>query len=178
MFIGCQKEVPQSYSITIDSEIINGSITSDKTSASKGDMVTLSFFPDEGYTFSYVNITAPGYLLHLTETTENTLSFTMPDQSVVIHAVFSKIPYKISIDSTIENGSIKSSKSWSTLGEQIILTATPAEEYELKTITVLDSLNNNLPLEGSGNTRSFIMPNSDVNVSGTFCPAQSELGLF
>jgi len=168
LFIGCQKEVPQSYSITIDSEIINGSITSDKTSASKGDMVTLSFFPDEGYTFSYVNITAPGYLLHLTETTENTLSFTMPDQSVVIHAVFSKIPYKISIDSTIENGSIKSSKSWSTLGEQIILTATPAEEYELKTITVLDSLNNNLTLEGSGNTRSFIMPNSDVNVSGTF----------
>ncbi len=168
LFIGCQKEVPQSYSITIDSEIINGSITSDKTSASKGDMVTLSFFPDEGYTFSYVNITAPGYLLHLTETTENTLSFTMPDQSVVIHAVFSKIPYKISIDSTIENGSIKSSKSWSTLGEQIILTATPAEEYELKTITVLDSLNNNLTLEGSGNTRSFIMPNSDVNVSGSF----------
>ena len=168
LFIGCQKEVPQSYSITIDSEIVNGSITSDKTSASKGDMVTISFFPDEGYTFSYVNITAPGYLLHLTETIENTLSFTMPDYSVVIHAVFSKIPYKISIDSTIENGSIKSSKSWSTLGEQIILTATPSDEYELKTITVLDSLNNNLPLEGSGNTRSFIMPNSDVNVSGSF----------
>ena len=72
--------------------------------------------------------------------------------------------YAINIDEAIENGTVTASKSWSAADETIKLTVTPAEGYELESITVKMGAAEIILEEDN----SFIMPAADVTVSATF----------
>ena len=48
------------------------------------------------------------------------------------------------------------------------LTIAPATGYELKKLTVKDALNTEVAVTGTGNTRTFTMPASNVTIAATF----------
>lgn len=75
--------------------------------------------------------------------------------------------YSITCNSAV-NGSISPSVSSASSGSTVTITATPNTGYELSTMTAKDASNNTLTMSGSGNSRSFTMPSSNVTVNATF----------
>ncbi|HJJ41711.1 MAG TPA: hypothetical protein O0W90_00140, partial [Methanocorpusculum sp.] len=75
--------------ITIDSSITNGGVTSDKTSASFEDTITLTITPNTGYSLDTITVTDSANN-PITDTSGNT--FTMPASNVNVKATFNKIP--------------------------------------------------------------------------------------
>jgi hypothetical protein len=75
---------------------------------------------------------------------------------------------------TLTDGGIKAGGSFSTnvssscKDETITITATPDAGYRVDTWTVLDGIADDVELSGTGNTRTFTMPNSDTEVEVTF----------
>ena len=83
-----------------------------------------------------------------------------------------KTPHSITIASGIEHGTVVSNKETAIENENVDLTVTPEDGYELSEITVVDSDNN--PIAFVENTYRFVMPNAAVTVSATF--TQSSTG--
>ena len=78
--------------------------------------------------------------------------------------------YTITIDNTIQNGTVTADKQQEIPGRTVTLTVTPAENYEIGTITVL---NGDTPVETTKvntTTYTFTMPEGNVIVTATFTP--------
>lgn len=69
---------------------------------------------------------------------------------------------------TYQNGYVSISKQAAAEGETITLTAQPNTGYALATISVTKTEGSAVTLSGTGNTRTFTMPASDVTVNATF----------
>ncbi|MDR2127120.1 MAG: C10 family peptidase, partial [Prevotellaceae bacterium] len=74
------------------------------------------------------------------------------------------------IASDFTNGSVSADKTLAAAGETVTLTVTPDSGYELDTVFVHKDNNESItvPLSGSGNVRSFTMPQYGVAVSAAF----------
>ena len=141
------------YKISIANDIKNGQVKADKTVAAKGEVVSLTTIPDEGYLFDY-------FLIQSVVQTENT--FVMPDCDVTIYAYFTSNEnkvYNINVNENITNGSIRVSKTAAYYNEEVEVFVTPDENYELNTLYVNDQLVDDL---------KFNMPNKDVLITATF----------
>ena len=69
----------------------NGKVSLDKSTAKKGDTVTVTVTPDAGYQLDKLTVTDKnGNVLKLTDKGNGKYSFTMPDGKVEIKAVFAK----------------------------------------------------------------------------------------
>ena len=69
----------------------NGKVSLDKSTAKKGDTVTVTVTPDAGYQLDKLTVTDKnGNVLKLTDKGDGKYSFTMPDGKVEIKAVFAK----------------------------------------------------------------------------------------
>ena len=69
----------------------NGKVSLDKSTAKKGDTVTVTVTPDAGYQLDKLTVTDKnGTVLKLTDKGDGKYSFTMPDGKVEIKAVFAK----------------------------------------------------------------------------------------
>lgn len=75
--------------------------------------------------------------------------------------------YNISVN-TPSNGTVTANPTKAKEGATVTLTINPNAGYELETISATDGDNQAVTLNGSGNTRTFTMPASDVTVSATF----------
>ena len=81
---------PATYAVTV-AESENGSVTASRRSASRGQTVTLTVTPDEGYALSSLTVTdAKGNAVEVTET-YGAYSFKMPGSKVTVAAAFEKI---------------------------------------------------------------------------------------
>ena len=79
------------YSVTTPSKSENGKVSLDKSTAKKGDTVTVTVTPDAGYQLDKLTVTDKnGTVLKLTDKGDGKYSFTMPDGKVEIKAVFAK----------------------------------------------------------------------------------------
>ena len=79
------------YSVTTLSKSENGKVSLDKSTAKKGDTVTVTVTPDAGYQLDKLTVTDKnGNVLKLTDKGDGKYSFTMPDGKVEIKAVFAK----------------------------------------------------------------------------------------
>ena len=79
------------YSVTTPSKSENGKVALDKSTAKKGDTVTVTVTPDAGYQLDKLTVTDKnGTVLKLTDKGDGKYSFTMPDGKVEIKAVFAK----------------------------------------------------------------------------------------
>ena len=58
-------------------------------------------------------------------------------------------------------------------GTTVTITATPSEGYKLSTIAVTGADETNVEVSGSGNTRTFVMPEQNVTVSATFAEIET-----
>lgn len=69
----------------------NGKVSLDKSTAKKGDTVTVTVTPDAGYRLDKLTVTDKnGNVLKLTDKGDGKYSFTMPDGKVEVKAVFAK----------------------------------------------------------------------------------------
>jgi hypothetical protein len=78
--------------------------------------------------------------------------------------------YSVTVNAS-SNGSASVNKSSAANGETVTVTISPNNGYALESISVVDASNNAVTLTGSGNTRTFIMPASNVTISTTFAEA-------
>ena len=79
------------YSVTTPSKSENGKVALDKSTAKKGDTVTVTVTPDAGYQLDKLTVTDKnGNVLKLTDKGNGKYSFTMPDGKVEVKAVFAK----------------------------------------------------------------------------------------
>ena len=168
---------PQTHSVTIDDEITGGTITADPVDAAAGTLVTLVVEPDDETYFlrsgslRVVPETDPTIIPTFDSETE-TYTFTMPASAVTVRGIFgSTIPtYRVNIASGITNGTITADLNSGLYGgETITLTITQADGYMLKSGSLsVQASGTDIPLEGSGNTRTFVMPASNVTIRGEF----------
>ena len=76
---------PVTYTITIDPNIQNGRVTSDKAQAAAGETITLTVTPADGYELSELY-----YMIGTGKTSITGTTFTMPAADVTVHATFTE----------------------------------------------------------------------------------------
>ncbi|MBO4871783.1 MAG: leucine-rich repeat protein [Muribaculaceae bacterium] len=157
---------PTKYTVTIADGIQNGTVTADKAEAEESETVTLTVTPAEGYQLETITVN-PETLELIVEVNDN--QFTMPADNVTVTATFSLIPptkYAITIDENIQNGTVEADMIEAEEGETVTLTVTPAEGYQLKSITVTPETLE-LLVEVNENNQ-FTMPADNVTVTAEF----------
>ncbi|WP_394925559.1 Ig-like domain-containing protein [uncultured Robinsoniella sp.] len=161
MFMPNNRVPEQSFKITIDSNITNGKIESDKTEAKAGETITLTVIPEEGY-----QLTEGSLKVNDGEVEVKDNSFIMPKQDVMVTAEFEQLPaetYSIVIDPAMEHGRVEADRAEAKAGETVTLTVIPEEGYLL---TEGSLKVNGGEVEVTDN--SFIMPGQDVMVTAEF----------
>ena len=79
------------YSVTTPSKSENGKVSLDKSTAKKGDTVTVTVTPNAGYQLDKLTVTdAKGKTVDVTKKSDGKFTFTMPDGKVEVKAVFAK----------------------------------------------------------------------------------------
>lgn len=154
VYQGTLKTEPEPHDILVTASG-NGTASADVSSAIEGTTVNLTATPAAGYQFDRWEVVSGGI-------TVSNNQFVMPDEDVVITAVFSPIQYTISVSSD-GNGSASSNLSTATAGTTVTLTATPDDTYVFSEWQVLEG-----DIEIINN--QFIMPDSDVSVKAVFVP--------
>lgn len=165
----------QVYTVTVNVSG-NGTATADKTTAAEGETVTLTATPDSSYRFT--GWTSSDGVTFANASNEST-TFTMPAGDVAVTAGFTRISsgsttYAITAPDA-ENGTVRVSPSRASRGTTVTITVTPDEGYELESLTVLDSRDNEIALTDKGDGKyTFTMPSGKVTVEASFAEIAPE----
>lgn len=152
----------------------NGSITiTDKTGAevteaAKDDKITITVAPDTGYALDELKIN--GTAVAADKIVGNAYEHTMEGSATTVEATFVAVEYAITNETTDTNGNVTIKKgdtavSKAIINDQITVTVTPGEGYELDTLTVGGEDVTAAVTEGS---YTFTMPAKEVAVTATF----------
>lgn len=160
------------YNITISPDIVNGTVTSDKTTASYQETVTLTVTPAPGYEVETLQVTwiEGGTLNAISPTPQGNgiYTFEMPARDVTIEATFTKKLYNIGIADGIEHGSI-SAPATAYYDDPVTVTVTPDVGYELDQLYYsYDAGGGVHEPEITIENGQFNMPNFDVTIYATF----------
>ena len=159
------------YTITIGSNIENGTVTADRTEAAEGELVTLTVVPAEGYELESLMINDEDQTSYVIDG-ENTLIFGMPNFNLFVTATFTEIPaatYTIYYGDW-ENGIMTADKTEVTEGETVTLTVTPNEGYGLERLYYIDFSSYDevdITADENGNY-TFTMPATEVMLFASF----------
>jgi len=159
------------FAVDIDSELENGSITSDKALASEDETVTLTIFAFGGYCLSGEPVvTGASGTVPVNAGENETWTFTMPGEAVTVTALFSPVTYSIVIDSELENGGIQSNVSSAKEGDTVSLSIIPNLDFTLKGSPSVtgDVSGNAVAVNGSNETWTFAMPGEPVFITAEF----------
>ena len=151
----------KSYTVTAGA-CDNGSVTTDKQTATMGETVTITATPAQGYELDAYNVTCETLNLAVTVNADGT--FTMPADNVTVTATFKKSTYTVTVNPS-ENGTVVANPTSGNMGDEITLTITPAEGYELESVTVT-GVNTNVAVTVTDG--KFTMPADNVTVTATF----------
>ncbi|GHT29819.1 hypothetical protein AGMMS49574_07640 [Bacteroidia bacterium] len=121
-----------------------------------------------GTTYYYVVVTNTNTAVNGTQTATATSTAASVSVSAVITPPVVNT-YSVYIELTTNNGTVTANPSTAEAGTIITLTITPAEGYELDAISATGAT-----LSGSGNTRTFTMPASNVTITATFKKTQAQ----
>ena len=150
-----------SYNVEVTQPQTGGTISANPTSAKKGDTISLSANPDNGYLLKNFVVTSNGQSI----TVDQNNQFIMPNSDVTVTATFKEKPknvYPISIEPS-QNGSV-SVKASATNGEEVTVSVNPDDYYELASLTYNGQAINK---DGQGNYK-FKMPDQPVSISASF----------
>ena len=158
------------HSVTV-TNVDGGSVTTDKTTATLGDKVTLTISPDltNDYELTDLAVTyGENGSVTLTRT-GNTATFTMPASDVTLTPSWSKVVHSVTI-AKVTGGTVTTDKTTATLGEKVTLTISPdlTNDYKLTDLAVTYGENGSVTVTRTGNTATFTMPASDVTVIPTW----------
>lgn len=162
--------------------IIRGSVSnvslsySPQTDIKAGTRVNITVNANSGYQNPWVTVSKNDGTGNVTVSgSGSNRSFVMPKSDVTITAGASVIP-TYSVSGSASGGGISFSKtSGIRAGEVITVYLSPNSYYVLSSLTSSPSVG----FSGSGNTRTFTMPSSNVRVTATFvAPSVSGSGAF
>ncbi|MDU4045333.1 MAG: SpaA isopeptide-forming pilin-related protein [Peptoniphilus harei] len=168
--------LPQdTFRATPDPTMTGGNVTIAPSTGKEGTVVRLTINPWEGYTNTSYRVTkAPnGGNVPLMSDAQG-LYFEMPASNVTVYADFKQATsgtLPVTIDSNIQNGSVKANVANASEGEKVFLSNRPAPGYELQKYTVTDA--NGKAVQVTGNM--FTMPATGVSVSATFAQVGTEI---
>ena len=167
----------QTYTLS-DESGEHGSITFDpSTPVEAGTHVTLTATPaTDDY---YFNGTWSFFKEDLTNVTENIVFVTgetnvieMPAYNLLVDAGFVQKPTHTTTCTVTGSGTVTPAPASTYEGQIVTLTIAPATGWDLSSISATyvdgNSATQTLTLSGSGNTRTFTMPNYNVTVEATF----------
>ena len=153
------------YDVNI-AAMTNGNVTADVDEAAEGETVTLTVTPADGYALSTLTVTkADESTVATSEVDATHYTFSMPAEAVTVSATFVSVPtYTITIPS-FSNGSVTASPSPAVAGATVTLTVSPADGYELNSLTVTGDTSSD---EVTITDNQFTMPAENVTVAATF----------
>lgn len=146
----------------------NGSINVSAEVAYEGDEITVTTEPNEGYVLNKIIVTtASGE-----EVTVVNGKFEMPAEAVVVTAEYieEELAYSVTVE-TSENGEIVVAPLNAYEGDEVTVTVTANEGYELKEIKVVDASGKEIEVTDG----KFEMPKSNVTVSAVFTEIEEEV---
>lgn len=155
------------YSVTVDSNIANGTISVDNSNPYEGDTVTVTATPDQDYVLETVKFNDQS-----AKVVGNKATFTMPNEDVTVTATFRKAnKYKVTIASDITNGTVTANGSSNTVtvteGNSVKLVATPNDSYSFSSWTITPP--SGYTADGSmTSATATIYPTADITVSASF----------
>lgn len=154
----------QTYKVSIDPNITNGSVTADKTENLKeGDTVNLKVTPKDGYQLKSLSYTANGVTTPISGN-----SFTMPAADVTVSAVFEEKQttpeaYNINLNQNPGGRLTISPQGPYKAKDDVTVTITPDSGKKLDKLIVDGN-----QVSVTGNTYTFKMPAKDIDVSASF----------
>ena len=155
------------HSVTVDPDIVNGTISVDKNNPYEGDTVTVTATPDQDYVLETVTFNnTPAKVVG------NKATFTMPNEDVTVTATFRKAnKYKVTIASDITNGTVTANGSSNTVtvteGTPVTLVAVPDSSYSFSSWSITPE--SGYTAEGSmTSATATIYPTADITVSASF----------
>ena len=160
------------YSITCVYDAKQGKIeTAPAAKAQLGDVVTVTVTPEDGYELLDLTVTyANGEKsCALTQTGENTYTFTMPADAVVVTATFTEITYTANLTVVGEANVTLNGFDTDNIGANYLDTVTvnvmPAAGWELVSITVDGgAVKVKETVKAAGGKYTFTMPERDVEI--------------
>ena len=147
----------------------NGAIEVSAAVAAEGDKVVVTATPNEGYELESVSVkgvTSDIAVQVVTDEVTGEMSFTMPNDAVTVTATFKEIAYPITYAIGMQNGTVEGPVE-SVAGEKVTLTVTPAEGYELETLTIRAEMSEDI-INYDVVDYSFTMPKEGVYIIATF----------
>jgi len=141
----------------------NGAVSVNPDNYAKGETVTLVVTPDAGYELDKITVKDADNK----DVTVTSNKFTMPASKVKVTATFKLSTYKLSVGETTK-GKVTCTPTTAKMGDTITLKITPDTGYELHTLTVKDAKGTAVEVSGTGDTRTFTMPASNVSIAATF----------
>ena len=155
---------PVTYTVTVNAAE-NGTVTANPAEAAEGATVTLTVSPAEGYKLDTLAVKdASDGDVELKED----YTFVMPASNVTVTATFVEQvapTYDVNVDADIENGTVIANKYTAEKDEEVVLTITAAEGYELETLTVDGT---DVTAQVQDGKYTFNMGEAAVEVAATF----------
>ena len=163
------------YRATPDPTMTGGNVRVAPSTGKEGTVVRLTVNPWEGYTNIkyWVTKASDGGTVPVKSDAQG-LYFEMPNSHVTVYATFEQATQgtlPVTIDDTIQNGSVSANLAMASAGDKIYLSNRPAPGYELQKYTVKDGKGEDVPVAGN----MFIMPATGVTVSATFGQVGTEI---
>ncbi|EEI85889.1 LPXTG-motif cell wall anchor domain protein [Anaerococcus lactolyticus ATCC 51172] len=159
------------YTITKE-QTEGGTVSIDKSKATKGETVTITVTPKEGYEVGQVK--GDNIPINLVD---GKYPFKMPARDVTIRVTFNKkevkpkVSYFVGVDGNNNGKKVvvytRTEPNKSEAGKLVEFTVTPFDDYEITSVYVRlsDGSGRNVePLKQEGNKYSFIMPNQAVTI--------------
>ena len=161
--------VVETGTVVIDTKIVNGTVTADKTSGNVGDTINLTITPNSGYEVDTVKANNVALTVE-----NNKASFTLVEGQNLVTATFKTVGEQektgtVVIDEGIVNGKVTADKTGGVVGEIVNLTITPDSGFKLETLKA-----NNLDLVVENNKASFALIEGENLVTATFVVDQVE----
>ena len=155
------------YSISIDANIQNGSVTVDGnlTAAAQNTEITLNVAAESGYRLKSLKYNNTD----ISADANGDYKFNMPAGDVTITAEFEAI-FNITVAPNISGGVVSVNVPVAAAGETVTITVTPADGNQLKdgSLTVTGASSATVPVNGSGATYTFEMPAEAVTITAEF----------
>ena len=146
----------------IINESENGIVTANTATPGKGETVSLTISPDDGYKLASLTVSDENGVGIVVDK-DNT--FTMPEGSVTITATFEEADESSVTLTPTTGGTVSVDKPVAKPGETVTITASPDTGKEVDAITVTDKDGNSVPVSDDN---SFTMPEGGATVTVTF----------
>ena len=156
------------YAISVVGNIVGGTVTPSRSYAKETEKFTVTCEPSIGYEYVSESLVVKNAVTGENLVADDNGEYTMPAANVTVTASFSKIAYKINTSSN-DRGTISvkiggSEVTEANYGDEITLSATPAQGYEFINWSVTDNDDNVVEVKDG----KFTMPASPVTVNAYF----------